>query len=316
MRPILFSIGKLFVGSYAAMMFLAVLVAIGATLVRARARAFDTSELAPALIVGLIGGWVVSRASLLIDPAARNAGWRVFSPLQGGGGSLTYFGIGAAVGVVAFLLVRRQPILVFADAFAPSILLAVGIAKIGCLLSGCCEGSVCTSAFGIAYPYGSIVHEKHFANGIIQVPSDLLRSEAETKSTEHTLGHIQALRYEAAFANQDENFRTRAITPELVDRAANFRSSPVWPVPIWTSLAAIVCGIAAEFVYRKRIRQGVTFAFALCAYGAIRLSLDWFLAERNYVVVGLSAAQWLGVIALIAGIAIYLIPRSVKLNPE
>ena len=57
----------------------------------------------------------------------------------------------------------------------------------------------------------------------------------------------------------------------------------VWPVPILTSIAAIVCGIAAEVIYRKSKRPGVTFAFVLCAYGAIRLTLDWLLAERSYI---------------------------------
>ncbi len=316
-RPILFSIGNFYVGSYAAMMFIAVLIAIVSTFIRARKRAVDTSFLAPVLTVGLICGWLLSRASQLIDPVARSAGWRVFSPMQGGGGSLTYFGIGAALGLVVFLLVRRQPVIVFADVIAPSILFAVGIAKIGCLMSGCCEGAVCSNAFGITYPYGSSVHEHHLARGLVRVPDDLKRVDPDPNSVRRTLGHMQILQYESAFAEQNGSDEKNGATPELVARAAGHRSMTVWPVPILTSIAAIVCGIAAEVIYRKSKRPGVTFAFVLCAYGAIRLTLDWLLAERSYVHYGLSAAQWIGLFALLAGMALYIAKsRSIELNSE
>lgn len=317
MHPILFSIGNFYVGSYAAMVFVAVLTAILTTIVRARRGALDSSLLARALIVALICGWVISRASLLSDPNTRSLGWRVFLPTQGGGGSLTYFGVGAAVGLIVFLVVSRQPVLVVADAIAPSILLAVGIAKVGCLLSGCCEGAVCSSPFGITYPYGSVVHEKHLAQGLVAAPDDLLGSAPGPTHTRRALGHLQALQYEAATAKRDAADGMHAVTPALVARAATLRSLPVWPVPILTSVVAIACGIAAEFIYRRSKRDGATFAFVLFAYGVIRLTLDWLLAERSYVFIGLSAAQWIGVIALMTGAAIFVgNARSVKLNSE
>lgn len=299
------------------MMFLAIVTAIATATVRSRKHTLVTSMLAPALTVGLLCGWLFSRVSLVADPAARNVGWRVFSPLQGGGGSLTFFGVGAAIGVLAYLLLRRQPILDFADAVAPSILFAVGIAKIGCLLGGCCEGSVCPAALGITYPYGSIVHEKHLAKDLVAVPADLLRTEADRKDKYRTMGHIQVLQYESVFAKQEAGDEKGIITPELASRANQYRSLPVWPVPILTSVAAIACGIAAEFIYRKRATQGATFAFVLCAYGAIRLTLDWLLADRAYVFAGLPAAQWAGAFVLLVGLAIYVANRHlIKLDPE
>jgi phosphatidylglycerol:prolipoprotein diacylglycerol transferase len=301
------------------MMFLAVVVAIAATIWRARRRSIDPSMLAPALISGLLCGWFLSRAEMLVDPVVRKEGWRVFSPFETAGGSLTFFGAGAALGVLIFLRVRREPILPVADVVAPSILYAVGIAKIGCLMAGCCAGATCPRALGIAYPYGSIIHEHQFMHGQITLPDELVLDKPDPKRRSRLLGHLQVLRIvsESPAGTETPEERGRAITPELTALAAKYESLPVYPVPIAMSVAALLCGVLAEYVFRTSRKAGATIAFVLIAYGAMRLGMDWLLADRGAVWYGLSSAQWAGVMSILAGCVVWRVSeRSVGVSRE
>ena len=62
------------------------------------------------------------------------------------------------------------------DAFALAIPLGHAIGRVGCLLGGCCYGTVCELPWAISYPEGSFLHLLQVSQGII--PESAIRSLA------------------------------------------------------------------------------------------------------------------------------------------
>lgn len=56
----------------------------------------------------------------------------------------------------------------FADLFAPCFATALAVGRVGCLLNGCCYGSVCYLPWAFRYPRGSIPWHAHFEAGDVQ----------------------------------------------------------------------------------------------------------------------------------------------------
>ena len=63
--------------------------------------------------------------------------------------------IGGTIAVTTLLYLKKKSIGTYADIIGPVILLGQGIGRIGCLLAGCCHGSVSGCSWAIQYPEGS-----------------------------------------------------------------------------------------------------------------------------------------------------------------
>ena len=57
--------------------------------------------------------------------------------------------------LVGLLAYHRLPLWSYLDVIIPSVPLGEGITRIGCFLSGCCHGLVCTAPWGVRFPDGS-----------------------------------------------------------------------------------------------------------------------------------------------------------------
>jgi phosphatidylglycerol:prolipoprotein diacylglycerol transferase len=135
-------------------------------------------------IVGLILGIIGCRAMYLVHHDLGRLlhgemGWRQIISLQAGrdimGGVILGF-----VGVVVFLAISRRPMLRYLDVAAPSLILAMGIGRIGCFMFGCCWGGVCTTDHGakglpwaVRFPYGSPAYLRQVEQGLIKAPAEL-----------------------------------------------------------------------------------------------------------------------------------------------
>jgi phosphatidylglycerol:prolipoprotein diacylglycerol transferase len=62
------------------------------------------------------------------------------------------------VGVVAFAVKSRMPLLAVADLVAPAAMLGLALGRIGCLLNGCCFGGACDLPWAVTFPWGSPAH--------------------------------------------------------------------------------------------------------------------------------------------------------------
>ena len=79
--------------------------------------------------------------------------------------------IGAALGATAYLWFDRSHLLAVLDAGASCTGLAVGTARIGCLLAGCDFGRVTSLTWAIHYPAGSPAFNAHVVSGLIMPDS-------------------------------------------------------------------------------------------------------------------------------------------------
>jgi len=66
--------------------------------------------------------------------------------------------LGAAAAAILYCQIRSQPLWRLADAYAPSIALGSVLGRIGCLMTGCCYGSVCELPWAIRFPTGHATH--------------------------------------------------------------------------------------------------------------------------------------------------------------
>ncbi|GJM26379.1 MAG: hypothetical protein DHS20C16_27940 [Phycisphaerae bacterium] len=92
---------------------------------------------------------------------------------------------------VGYLLLTGRSILRYVDAAIPSLILAMGIGRLGCLMFGCCWGGACQTDSGdrampwaIQFPYGSPLYVKNWIDGNQDVPQDLLWKHPVSKEME------------------------------------------------------------------------------------------------------------------------------------
>ena len=90
-----------------------------------------------------------------------------FSVLNFAKGGLVVFGsiLGGALGALIFMHRNKMPVLRTFDVMAPALMLGIAIGRIGCLLNGCCFGSVTDVAWKIVFPVGSPAHVHQVAHG-------------------------------------------------------------------------------------------------------------------------------------------------------
>lgn len=84
--------------------------------------------------------------------------------------------IGAMLTTVLYLRLKGLSIRLYADLAAPSILLGMGLGRIGCYLFGCCWGAECSPNLPWAanFPYGSPPHQQQWVDRQASLPAELL----------------------------------------------------------------------------------------------------------------------------------------------
>ncbi len=158
MFPVLFHVGTFAVHTYGVLLMLAFLAALARTYQSAKRLKDPTippDNILDAGIWMIVIGTVGARLLfVLVDwdsyRHAPNFPLNTFQVWQGGlsfhGG--LFGGIGALIG---YCLIKRMSILKVADLFAPSVMIAYVIGRIGCLLNGCCYGAPTRMPWGIRF---------------------------------------------------------------------------------------------------------------------------------------------------------------------
>ena len=166
----LFSIGPLTIHTYGVMVAVGLVAAFLSAAQRAKERSLNVDSLySMGLLMALFGFLgakllycIVEFPRLLQDPLS----------VLSGGGFVVYGGIIA--GLIAALLYCRAkalPFLPYADIAAPSIALAQGFGRLGCLFAGCCYGAPASGWLSITFQHSDIA-----PNGIPLVPTQILSS--------------------------------------------------------------------------------------------------------------------------------------------
>lgn len=168
----LFSIGPFTVYGYGLMIAIGILAAYCLAEYRARKLGMDDERVFGltiwAVVSGIIGGKVLFYLTILpqivADPSL------LYRDLMEG---FVIYGalIGGFVGIVLYCRRWKMNVLSYLDLALPSVALAQGFGRIGCLLAGCCYGQETDSAFHIVF------HNSAYApNGVPLVPTQIISS--------------------------------------------------------------------------------------------------------------------------------------------
>lgn len=153
MHPILFKIGPVPIYAYGFMLALGFMIGIYLARERAKIDGIDPNSVidlgAYVLISGVVGARLVYVLANIREYLSRPL--EVFMVHHGG---LVFYGgvaLATATGVL-FLRKRKISILRMGDSVIPYVALGQAIARIGCLLNGCCYGKPTSLAWGIQLP--------------------------------------------------------------------------------------------------------------------------------------------------------------------
>jgi phosphatidylglycerol:prolipoprotein diacylglycerol transferase len=157
MRPVLFQLGELSVGSFWTMAFLGFFAAFLVVRSEVLRRGFTMALTYDMILYAYIGGWVGAR--LFIIPT----GWEYFvaNPIAflfASSGWVWYGGvIGGAVALWLLAIRQHLSFLMLADISAPALAMGLAIGRIGCQLSGDGDYGVATSLpWCMSYPNGVV----------------------------------------------------------------------------------------------------------------------------------------------------------------
>lgn len=138
---------------------------------RAKKKNMDPDNVFSLVIWALVSGYIGSKLLFIItilpdvfkDPSILKNVWE---------GWVVYGGIiGGVIGIMIMCRVKKLDFWQYIDLTAPSMALAQGFGRIGCLLAGCCYGRPTTSAFAITFRNSAFA-----PNNIALVPTQIISS--------------------------------------------------------------------------------------------------------------------------------------------
>ena len=173
MRYILFEIGPITIYSYGFMIAIGILAAFLTAGYRAKKNGLIEDHIYGLGLYGLVGGFLGAKLLYFItefkdiieDPSIL---------LNLSQGFVVYGGIiGGILGAYIYCRVKKIHVLKYFDLTIPSLALAQGFGRIGCLLAGCCYGRETSCPIGITF------HNSPFApNGVSLLPTQIISSGA------------------------------------------------------------------------------------------------------------------------------------------
>lgn len=160
MHPVLIDLGPAAVRTYGFLLALAFIAGIWFSARRAKKLGLGVEWLPDLSLVILVSAIAGSRFFYVIFHLEEFEGriLDMINPVQSTGeigiGGLSMFGglVLAIVSGIIYVRVKKFNLWRIADVVAPSIMLGLGIARIGCFLNGCCFGTPSHSCFGVIFP--------------------------------------------------------------------------------------------------------------------------------------------------------------------
>lgn len=186
MYPVFFQLGGVTVRAYAFMLSLAYLSGMFFTAWRAKKRGLDQRVVYDVSFYAVLAGILGARLLYALQhaDAFRDNLTAIVNPFAGStlgieGFSLFGGAAGAIAGATLFFKLKKIPILLYADAAAPSFGLIIFFIKTGCFLNGCCYGVPVQGKLGVTFPAASPAGQYQLSiNAIHLFPVQLLHASA------------------------------------------------------------------------------------------------------------------------------------------
>jgi len=165
----LLQIGPFTVYGYGLMIAIGVLVAYSVGEYRAKKRGLDPDSLFWLTISCLIGGILGAKLLfILVEIKSIIANPKILLDVTHG--FVVYGGIIGGIGVgYLFCKIKKLPFLKYFDLVMPSIAIAQGFGRVGCMFAGCCYGRETDSWFHVIYQTSDFA-----PNGVALIPTQLI----------------------------------------------------------------------------------------------------------------------------------------------
>lgn len=277
MIPILFEIGPIKVYSYGLMLGIGFLIGSYILSLEFKRKGINPNLASNITIIALIFGIAGAKLLYLIE----NWGEFVLDPIgmAFSAGGLTWYG-GFALGIAAVIVyvrAKKVPILNVLDALGVALLLAYGVARLGCHFSG---------------------------DGDYGFPTDLPWGTSYEKGTYPP---------DRAFRIFYESEEMRRLYPEIMEQFPNGvpANTPCHPTPVYEMILGVAGFALMWFVFRKKsYPEGMLFAIYLVLSSVFRFSVE-FLRLNPRLLFGLSEAQLISVVFFVLGVGwILLLSRK------
>ncbi|MBE9914920.1 prolipoprotein diacylglyceryl transferase [Paenibacillus donghaensis] len=171
MKNDLLHIGPITIYGYGLMIAIGIIAAYQVLITRAEKRHLERCHMSSITLWALLGGflsakllyWITQGKNMMDHPEIL---WNLST------GFVVYGGIvGGILSGYIYCKMKGLNFLQHLDLFVPSIALAQGFGRIGCLLAGCCYGEETHGWFGITF------HDSELApNGVKLIPTQILES--------------------------------------------------------------------------------------------------------------------------------------------
>lgn len=171
MKNDLFTIGYFTIHGYGLMIGLGIIAAYSLGEYRAKKQGLDEEQILPIALWVVAAGLVSAKLlyyATIFDDILKNP--KLLLSLSDG--FVVYGGIiGGILGGYVYCRVKRLPFLRYFDLVMPSVALAQGFGRIGCLLAGCCYG------LQVDCPISIVFGDSAFApNGVPLLPTQIMSS--------------------------------------------------------------------------------------------------------------------------------------------
>ncbi len=295
-----------------------------------------------ALFGGVIGARAMYVAHYWRDFASHGSPlqvlWAIIDVRKGG---LEVYGgfIAVVVLVLAYLHRRRLSIRWYLDIIAPSAALGMAIGRIGCFLNGCCFGGVCDLPWAVRFPYGSPVQRQQWAEHrpgaglpaelLVFSPQGILSdgtaaypiSRESLRATDREIETRPGQYYD--IRTQMKKYHLSAA--ELRALASQYRSLPVHPAQLYSTITLGLLALLLNAVYWRRTRDGQVICTMLLIEPWTRWTLELVRADNPVDTLGrFTISQFLAICLSLAGLVGLLVlhsrparsPRAKRWQPQ
>lgn len=356
MHPELYTIPgiNLTIPSYGLMVLIAFLGGTWWMTRRARRTKLDPDIVLNLAFISLVTSTIGSRAFYVIhywEDQFADQPSKIFT-LQSGGFEIYGGVIAAFFFCVLYGLIKRLPLRPYADAAMPSILLGMGIGRIGCFLFGCCWGGTCSAAlpWGVRFPFGSPPYNRQWEHRQITTPADLVLVDEtgiagpmprpvlkvtipelrkKLSELEEAVAKAQAEGDEKKIASAKRRLEmTRRGMEPLLAHYEAFQTTPaalraraasperrtlrLHPSQLYGAAGPILLALLTNAYFYRRKYQGTVMALGFMLYAVERFIEEIIRSDNPHDTFGLTISQGVSVAVFVAALLAWQILKRMR----
>ncbi len=247
----------------------------------ARRAGENPTQITQIAILSLVGGIVGSRAAYVIKYPENFVNGSLLEIVNISSGGLVYYGglVLAATLVLVYMRIRRLPMRRFLDILSASIMLGLAFGRAGCLLNGCCYGSLArpdwplsTSFAMYSKPLVKLDGRQNPYSLMTDSPSPVYADQLERGSIFPDASLILSGPGQANLIGS--LIAPRDFTADQIALAEKTFSHPVKPAQVLGIINGVLLAGLLLVFYRIRRREGQVFALFLICYPITRFILE------------------------------------------